>query len=355
MELKPFIGRGAASNPPNRFEEISVGPPPSDLAEYFEAPDPQQRIATRFYRDHSRSILATNESPDLGFTYSLNPYRGCEHGCIYCYARPSHEYLGFSSGLDFESRIMVKLDAPELLEAQFKALSWKPDVIVFSGNTDCYQPVERTLLLTRRCLEVFLKYRNPVSMITKNALIQRDRDLLRDLASLNLAFVIVTVTTLQQDLVRRMEPRTSSPWKRLETIEILADSGIPVGVNIAPVIPGLTDAEIPAILKEASERGARWAGHMMIRLSHSLKDLFADWIQRELPEKAQKVLHQIRSVRGGKLTSSEFGKRMTGEGQMADAINQLFESSCKRYHLNESRLSLATDQFIWARAQLSMF
>lgn len=343
---RPYIGRGAGFNPPNRFETLKVEAPPSDLADYFELPDPEQKVPTRFYRDHSQSILSKNDSPDLGFTYSINPYRGCEHGCVYCYARPSHEYLGFSSGLDFETKIMVKLEAPKLLEQEFSRKSWKPQVVVFSGNTDCYQPAERTLQITRHCLDVFAKFRNPVSVITKNALIRRDVDLLQELASRNLVFVIITITTLDQNLVKTMEPRTSTPAKRLETIEALASRGIPVGVNVAPIIPGLTDIEIPAILKEAAERGATHAGHTLVRLSYALKDLFLQWLQREYPEKASKVVSRLRSIRGGKLSESEFRKRMEGEGEIASAIQQLFNSACAKNHLNEQRLELSSTEFI---------
>lgn len=262
-----------------------------------------------------------------------------------CYARPSHEYLGFSSGLDFETKIMVKLDAPELLAKEFAGKLWKPQTVVFSGNTDCYQPAERKLQLTRRCLEVFLKYRNPVSLITKNALIQRDIDLLGDLASMNLVFVIISITTLKQDLVKKMEPRTSAPHKRLETIEALARCGIPIGVNVAPVIPGLTETEIPAILEEASRRGAKHAGYTIVRLSYALKDLFVDWLNREYPEKAAKVIARIKDIRGGKLSESEFGKRMSGQGEFAETVEQLFETTCNRLHLNETPVRLATERF----------
>jgi DNA repair photolyase len=341
-----YIGRGAEFNPPNRFETLRVEAPPSDLADYFELPDPEQRIPTRFYPDHSKSILSKNDSPDLGFTYSLNPYRGCEHGCVYCYARPSHEYLGFSSGLDFETKIMVKLDAANLLRQEFSRRSWKPQVVVFSGNTDCYQPAERTLQLTRQCLEVFKTFRNPVSMITKNALIQRDADILKDLASRNLVFVIITITTLDQELAKTLEPRTSAIRRKLETIEVLAGQGIPVGVNVAPIIPGLTDVEIPAILKEAAGRGATHAGHTIIRLSYALKDLFLAWLQREYPEKASRVISRIRDVRGGKLSESEFGKRMEGKGEIASTIQQLFDTTCAKYHLNERRLELSCTEFL---------
>ena len=340
------VGRGAGFNPHNRFEELRVEAFPDDSVADGLPDAPPPRIETKFYVDSSKSILAVNDSPDLGFRFSINPYRGCEHGCVYCYARPSHEYLGFSSGLDFESKIMVKLDAAKLLDDEFAGRSWKPETIVFSGNTDCYQPVERNLELTRKCLQVFLKYRNPVSMITKNALIQRDIDLLRELASVQCAFVIISVTTLRQSLVRKMEPRTSSPARRLETIELLARNGVPVGVNVAPIIPGLNDMEIPSILRAAADHGARWAGHTLLRLPYALKDLFIEWIKREYPEQAAKVLNRIRGVRGGKLSESEFGKRMTGEGELARSIQQLFQLHCRKHSLNTSPLKLSTEHFV---------
>ncbi|MEX1275772.1 MAG: PA0069 family radical SAM protein [Bacteroidota bacterium] len=349
-------GRGAGFNPPNRFEELHVGAPPEDLARYFEAPDPDRKILTRYYFDHTKSILASNDSPDVGFTYSLNPYRGCEHGCIYCYARPSHEYLGFSSGIDFETKILVKTDAAGLLEDQFNARSWKPEVVVFSGNTDCYQPIERKLGITRGCLEVFSRFRNPLAIITKNALVQRDIDILKELAAFNLVVVVISVTSLNAELIRKMEPRTSTPVKRLETIEALARHGIPVGVNVAPLIPGLTDSEMPAILKEAADRGATSAGHTLVRLPLAVKDLFVEWVERELPDSAAKILNRIRSVRDGKMSESEFGKRMTGEGPIAEAIEQLFAMQCRRYGLNRTKLRLSTEHFRHApRDQFTLF
>lgn len=352
----PFIGRGAGFNPPNRFQTLRTERPPEDLSEYFEVPQPGQKVPTRVYVDRSRTLLSRNDSPDLGFTYSLNPYRGCEHGCVYCYARPSHEYLGFSAGLDFETKIVVKLDAARLLEDAFRSPSWKPQVIVFSGNTDCYQPLERTLGLTRQCLRVFADHRHPVALITKNALIQRDLDILCELASRNLVFVVVTVTTLNQRLARTMEPRASAAAKRLETIEALASNGIPVGVNVAPVIPGLTESEIPAILREAAARGARSAGYTIVRLSHGLKDLFQEWVQRELPDRAGKILARLRDVRGGQLSDAAFGTRMSGTGGYAEAIRRLFHVHAERYGFNKDPRPLATDHFIRPRGgQLPLF
>ncbi len=355
MDQRQYIGRSAGFNPPNRFEEISVGPPPEDIAQYFETEEGPTRIRTKFYADRTRSILAKNDSPDVGFTYSVNPYRGCEHGCIYCYARPSHEYLGFSSGLDFESKILVKNEAPRLLREALLDKNWQVQTVHFSGDTDCYQPVERNLHLTRDCLRVLLNLRHPVSIITKNALIQRDVDILRELASLGLVHVIVSVTTLDRDLARCMEPRTSPPQKRLETIEFLASRGIPVSVNAAPVIPGLNDIEIPVILKESAERGAVGAGYLIVRLPFAVKDLFLDWLRRELPEKASKIESRIRSVRGGKLSESEFGVRMSGRGKIAEAIEALFCSARSRYGLGVRRIHLRTDLFRRDSSQQELF
>jgi len=338
-------GRAAGYNPPNRFESIAAGSVEDELAEYFIDPEPDRNILTKFYIDHTKSILAKNNSPDIPFTCSLNPYRGCEHGCIYCYARPTHEYLGFSSGLDFETRITVKHDAHVLLEKQFRSRNWKPQVVMLSGDTDCYQPIERKLGITRRCLEVFLQYRNPISIVTKNALIQRDVDILKNLAALDLVLVTISITSLNHDLIRTMEPRTSIPARRLETIEVLANAGIPVGVNACPIIPALNDEEIPSILREAAGCGATYAGYTIVRLPHAVKDLFVEWLKRELPDRALAILSRIRSVRNGDLTCSDFGKRMNGEGQVAETIEQLFQSSCRRYRLNETKVVLSTDRF----------
>lgn len=344
MPISKIKGRAAGFDPPGRFEKLYVDYNPEDIAEYFDI-DVERKIPTTFYIDTSKSILAKNDSPDLFFDYNINPYRGCEHGCIYCYARPSHEYLGFSSGIDFETKIMVKMDAAELLAKTFRDKKWKPQIIVLSGNTDCYQPAERKLELTRKCLEVFLKYKNSVGIITKNALIQRDMDILKELAGLNLAAVTISITSLNQKLTKKMEPRTSAPYKRLETIEALANAGIPVGVNVAPVIPGLTDEEIPRILKAASERGAESAAMIMLRLPFAVKDLFIEWLKRNYPEKVSRVLNRIRDTRGGKLNEAEFAKRMSGEGQIAESIRQLFDASCRKYGLNKERKKLNTELF----------
>jgi len=342
-------GRGSSFNPQNRFEKLHI----DELSDEME-PLERRKIQTTYFHDSSRSILAKNDSPDVPFTFSVNPYRGCEHGCIYCYARPSHEYLGFSAGLDFESKIMVKTDAPQLLEEAFRDPSFEPQVIALSGNTDCYQPVERKLKLTRACLEVFLKYKNPVGIITKNALILRDLDLLKELATHNLVAVHVSITSLDPTLISRMEPRTSTPENRLKAVRTLADAGIPVGVNCAPMIPGLTDEEIPEILRRSAESGALSADYILVRLPYAVKDLFVEWVEREFPQRAPKVLNRIRQTRNGGLSDPRFHSRMSGEGEVAKAIADLFELACKRYGLNKITTELSTAGF-QRSGQLSMF
>ncbi len=343
--MAQYKGRSAGFNPPNRFEEISLLPSDDDSRFFPDEDRDDQRLETRFFVDSSKSALAGNDSPDIPFTYSLNPYRGCEHGCIYCYARPSHEYLGFSAGLDFETKIMVKQDAPELLRKAFMKKSWVPQVVALSGNTDCYQPVEKKLGLTRRCLEVFLEFRNPVGIVTKNFLATRDLDLLKQLAELNLASLVFSITSLNQNLTKKMEPRTSSPSKKLEAIELLSKNSIPVGVLVSPVIPGLTEEEIPSILREAALRGATFAGMQMVRLPYAVKDLFVEWIRQEFPDRENRILSRIRQVRGGKLSSSQFGERMRGTGETANAIRQMFELSRKKYGLDRRETNLSTDKF----------
>jgi DNA repair photolyase len=333
-------GRGAALNPANRFERLHVEEDPGALEEHE-----LRQIQTEYLVDASKTVLARNTSPDVPFTYSLNPYRGCEHGCSYCYARPSHEYLGFSAGLDFETRIMVKQDAPILLARELGRPGWKPQTVALSGNTDPYQPVERKLGLTRRCLEVFLDFRNPVGIITKNHLITRDIDLLRELAALDLVGVTVSITSLKNDVIDKMEPRTSRPAARLKAIEKLAGAGIPVGVNAAPIIPGLTDEELPAILKAAADAGASYAGYIVVRLPGAVEPIFVDWLRRSFPNRVDRVLNRLRQMRGGKLSDARFGSRMKGDGEWADLLRDVFESQCRRLGLSQKRSELATRHF----------
>lgn len=322
-------GRSSGFNPPNRFDTQHQDKSIDDITK--EDIDPERTVPTELIEDKSRTILSKNDSPDIPFTYGINPYRGCEHGCVYCYARPSHEFLGHSLGLDFETKIHVKYDAAKLLEKEFLKPSWKAEPIAFSSNTDCYQPIERKLKITRACLEVFLKYRNPVRMITKNYLITRDLDIISQLSKLNLFGAMISITTLDTGLARRLEPRTSRPDNRLKAIELLAKNNIPVGVLTAPIIPGLNDHEIPEILRRAADSGATSAGYTVLRLPYQLRELFSDWLTRNEPNKKEKILHAIQSVRGGKLNNTEFGKRMRGEGNMADHISNLFNLFYKKY------------------------
>ena len=345
-------GRASSFNPPNRFEALHLEP----LYDEWEENDSIPKIPTTYYRDTSRSILAKNDSPDLPFTYSLNPYRGCEHGCIYCYARPSHEYLGFSAGLDFETKIMVKTEAPDLLVRALTKKSWQPQMVALSGNTDCYQPIERQLGITRKCLEVFLRFRNPIGLVTKNSLVIRDADILKQMAQLDLVHVMISVTSLDPELIRSMEPRASAPSRRLETIRQLASHGIPVGVNAAPIIPGLTDEELPAILKAASEHGATSASYTLVKLPGAVEPLFLEWLERVIPARASRIINRIRDTRQGKLHDSRFGTRMTGEGEIAEAIGNLFGLAARRYGLDQEWCGLSTEHFRRREpAQLEMF
>jgi DNA repair photolyase len=328
-------GRAASANPANRFTRLSVE---------SEEPPPE-RVPTVYLRDTSRTILAHNDSPDVGFDTSVNPYRGCEHGCLYCYARPTHEYLGFSAGLDFETRIMVKEDAPALLRRELAAPGWRPQVIAMSGVTDCYQPIERKLGLTRGCLEVLAECRNPVAIVTKNALVRRDADLLAELARHRAVVVTLSITTLDAELAQRMEPRTSHPRRRLDAIAELTAQGIPCGVNVAPVVPGLTDHEMPAILEAARKAGAVAAYFVPLRLPGAVAGLFEAWLAENFPDRREKVLNRVRSLRGGRLNDPRFGDRMRGEGIFAEQMRALFSTSCRRLGFPEERPELSTAAF----------
>lgn len=342
-------GRGASINPPNRFERLHLERDPDCPEE--ERPHPR----TEFFFDASESILSKNDSPDVPFTYGLNPYRGCEHGCAYCFARPFHEYLGFSSGLDFETKIMVKLRAPALLREALLAPRWKPEPITFSGATDCYQPAERRFRITRGCLEVCAEFRNPIAIITKNALVTRDRDILATLAQHQAAVVYVSVTSLDADLAGKLEPRAARPAHRLRTIRELADAGIPVGVMVAPIIPGLTDHEMPDILAAAADAGARAAGYTVMRLPHAVKDVFLQWLDDHAPTKKDRILSRVREIRGGQLNVSAWGDRMRGEGIFAEQIRELFTVAARRAGLNHERTTLSTAAFRRPGEQLTLF
>ena len=344
-------GRGADSNTLNRFEQLSIE------LELEDGEEPR-KVPTRFYRDDSKTILAENNSPDVGFRFSLNPYRGCEHGCAYCYARPSHEYLSFSAGLDFETRIMVKARAPELLRDKLSSRSWQPQVVALSGNTDCYQPVERKLEITRRCLQVFAEFRNPVSMLTKSDLVMRDIDVLKQLAAHDAIAVNLSVTSLSSELAGKLEPRAARPHRRLKAVEALAAAGIPVGVLIGPVIPGLNDTEIPAIVAAAASAGAQWAGWVMLRLAQPLPQLFDEWLETHYPERRMKVWSRIRDVRGGKDSSTEFGQRMVGQGEYAQQLQALFHAAHRKHFGAREAHHLSVHHFrkpVISEAQLKLF
>jgi DNA repair photolyase len=321
-------GRGAAENTQQRFAEMHVA--------YDEGESPA-KVGTKFFVDHSSTVITRNASPDVGIEASLNPYRGCEHGCAYCYARPTHEYLGFSAGIDFESRIMVKPDAPRLLREALMKPSYKPVCLSMCGVTDCYQPIEKKLRITRGCLEVLAEFRHPVALITKNHLITRDIDLLKELASHRAVSTCISVTSLDPKLAHVLEPRASSPAQRLEAIRQLSAAGVPVSVNVAPMIPALNDHEIPAILDAAYAAGACSAGYTVVRLPFSVKEVFADWLEQYFPDRKDKVLGRIRESQGRTLSNPEFGKRISGVGVWAEHIEQVFRVSMIRSGMAERR------------------
>jgi DNA repair photolyase len=349
-------GRGASWSPANRFEKLHIDLGDTDVVQenpWPEAERPSRR--TQYFRDATKTIIARNQSPDVGFETSINPYRGCEHGCIYCFARPTHEYLGFSAGLDFETKIMVKLDAPELLEAEIGAPKWQPQVVVMSGVTDPYQPIERKLKITRGCLEVLAKFRNPVAFITKNRLITRDIDLLSDLARDHAAAVNISVTSLDPDLQHVLEPRTSSPAARLDAVAQLRAAGVPVGVMVAPIIPGINDHEIPAIIAACAKAGAQFAGYTIVRLPWAIAPLFEHWLDEHFPDRKEKVLSRIRDIRGGsgRLNDPNWGSRIVGEGIFAEQIRSMFEVACRRNGIGD-RPQLSTAAFRRPQEQLNL-
>jgi DNA repair photolyase len=351
-------GRGAGINPANRFEAQRIELEPDALLDDDGQPLP---LRTQFFRDDSQSIIAFNDSPDIPFSAGVSPYRGCEHGCAYCFARPFHEYLGFSAGLDFESKIMVKLRAAELLREALSRKKWEPQVVAMSGVTDVYQPVERRLGLTRACLEVFAQFRNPVVIITKNHLVTRDIDLLAELARHQAVSVAVSITTLDGDLAKTLEPRASTPTRRLAAVRELSAAGVPVRVMMAPIIPGLTDHEIPTLLAAAAESGALSANYTILRLPHSVTSIFENWLDRHAPGHKEKVLGRIREMRGGKLYDSRWGTRMRGDGPLAEQIRALFLVAKKKAGFAgetvgmNSTAELSTASFRVPSAQLSLF
>lgn len=338
-------GRGSAIEPPNRFGLVHAIPDYADFENDPEFLEDLRRVPTQFLADTAQSIVSENDSPDIKFRYSANPYRGCEHGCAYCYARPYHEYLGLNAGVDFESKIFVKHDAAHLLRDWLARDAWVPEEIVFSGVTDCYQPCEREFQLTRQCLEVCLAARQPVSIITKNALVVRDLDLLAEMARFGCAHVNMSLTTLDAGFGRRLEPRTSSPPARLRAIRDLTDAGVPVRVMTAPIIPGLNDSEIPALLEAAAKAGARHAAFTVLRLPLAVKPVFLEWLDRVEPLKRDRVVGLIQSVRGGKLNSSAFGERQRGTGEFAKQIEQTFKLFARKHGLDRSLPKLTTEHF----------
>lgn len=328
MENEEYIkGRGAQIKTHNRFQKNQY------QQFHVEGIDEPllQNTSTQVFEEKSKTIVNKVSSPDLGMMYSLNPYQGCEHRCIYCYARNSHEYWGFSAGLDFENKIIVKKNAPALLEKFLMHPNWQAAPISLSGNTDCYQPLERKFGITRELLKLFLKYRHPVGIITKNGLVFRDLDILKELAAENLLQVYISITTLDENLRSKMEPRTASAQKRLKTIELLSNAGIPVGVMNAPIIPGLNHHEIPELLKAAADHGALNAGYTVVRLNGSIGKIFEDWLRKNFPDRFNKVWNQISELHGGNVNDSQFGRRMSGEGEYAAIIKQLFRKSKAKY------------------------
>jgi DNA repair photolyase len=330
--------RGTRLQPKNRF----IGSFYEKCDEYEEQKKNQN---TTFINDDSQSIITYNDSPDIGYDASLNPYRGCEHGCVYCYARPTHEYFGLSCGLDFETRIFVKNKAPELLKKEISSPNYKPSVLALSGVTDPYQPAEQQFNITRRCLETLVQFRHPVCIVTKNALVLRDIDLLKHLSKYNAVSVSISISTLDSKLKMILEPRTTLPEMRLDTVEKLSAAGIPTSVLVSPVIPGLTDHEIPMIIKAAAQAGATAAFYSILRLPYGVADLFEDWLQRWFPDRKEKILNRIRSLHNGKVYDPRFFRRLTGCGIWADQIRRLFEVSCRKFNLKQRHIDLSCSEF----------
>jgi len=344
-------GRGAQFNPHNRFLNNLY------VKEHDEGIDDWEKDnhKTTFIFGKSKSIVNKVDSPDVGMAYSLNPYQGCEHGCTYCYARNTHEYWGFSAGLDFERKIIVKKDAPELFKHFLEKKGWDASIISLSGNTDCYQPAERQFKLTRQLLEIALAYKQPIGMITKNALVLRDADILQEMAKLNLCTVYVSINSLNEKLRLQMEPRTASAKQRLKVVETLSKAGIPTGVMVSPLVPGLNDHEIPNVLKAIASCGALHAGYTIVRLNGTISSIFEDWLKSNFPDRFEKVWHMIQSCHGGNVNDSRFGQRMRGEGNIAKLIHDTFKLHCRLNKLNENKLKLDSSLFSVPRDQLSLF
>jgi len=333
-------GRGAQIHIPNKFQKNY-----RDNSESWVEEALKVKFETKTFREHPKNIISKNESPDIPFTYSINPYQGCEHGCIYCYARNSHEYWGFDAALDFETKIIFKPDAPELLRKKFRSRSWKPELIVLSGNTDCYQPLERKMKITRNLLKVFLQYGNPVGIITKNVLILRDIDILGQLAKEKLVKVIFSITTLDDTLRQKLEPRSAAGSKKMKAIEKLVNLGIPVSVLMGPVIPGINNHEIPSIIRRSAEAGAYDISMVMIRLNGVIGKIFKDWLHRYYPEREEKVWNQICALHQGKVNESRWGYRMRGDGKLSESIHRLFKTVKKHYFKSDVKHEFALDRF----------
>lgn len=348
-----FKGRGAQINTHNRFQQQQY------VQEHVEGLDEAflQKEKTDIIYTYPKTIINKVESTDVGLGYSINPYQGCEHGCIYCYARNSHEYWGYSAGLDFERKIIVKKNAVELLEKQFSQKNWKPKPIMLSGNTDCYQPIEKEFGLTRKILQTCLKYKHPVGVITKNALITRDIDVLTELAEQKLVHVMMSITGSDEKVRQLLEPRTATYKNRMSVIETLSKHGIPCGVMVAPIIPGINNHEIPNVIEQAANAGARTAGITIVRLNGSVAQLFRDWLLKHFPDRADKVWNQISECHGGKVNDSRPGKRMTGEGKIAESIMQLFALSKKRFLSQSEKFEFNFSDFNYKAGdtQLSLF
>jgi DNA repair photolyase len=345
-------GRGAQFNPKNKFLKGEY------VQEHVESIDDweEEKRNTEYIFDNSKTLVNKVTSPDVGMLFSANPYQGCEHGCIYCYARNSHEYWGYSAGVDFESRIVVKKNAPALLRKFFDNKNWVPATISLSGNTDCYQPIERKMKITRSLLEICLEYRNPVGILTKNALVLRDLDIITELAKMNLVRVMTSITSLDENLRKVMEPRTASYRSRLKVLETLAKAGVPTGIMNAPLIPGLNDMHMHDVLKAASEAGAKWAGYTVVRLNGAIGGIFKDWLYKAFPDRADKVWHQICECHGGNVNDSRWGNRIAGDGKFAELIRDQFKLYCRKYNLNETEKEMNTSAFRrLSNKQMSLF
>lgn len=341
MNYRYEKGRGAQINPKNKFSSYEF------VKEHIEGIDEKSTInhQRKVYLESPKNIISENKSPDIPFRYSINPYQGCEHGCVYCYARNVHTYRGFSAGMDWETKIIAKLNAPRLLEKTFLKKSWKPETIILSGNTDPYQPLEQKLKITQGLLKIFIKYNNPVSIITKNSLIYRDIEMLKYLANHNLTRVFFSITTLDEKLRRILEPRTSNAMKLLKTMKLFSDAGIVVGVMMGPIIPSINDHEIDDILKESAKHGAKTANYTLARFNGDVAEIFSDWLMKNFPDRAEKVWNKVKSIHGGMVNDSRYGKRMSGEGNYADVIKSLFRASKKKYFKEVEISSLRTDLF----------